>query len=176
MLAERVASGDLPAVDERLPDEPLVLTLERSAAPDGMLDELAIGSYGGDVRLINLAPNFAPEMYFMTIETLLARPGWISMGHPLTGNIYESYEISPDGTTFTFQLRRGPAAGSDGEPVTTGDVAFHYENILHNEQLTPEHRLAVPLEAPAHRRRLRPGGDRRLLVPDHLLGVHARLP
>ena len=106
MLAERVAAGDLPAVDERLPDEPLVLTLERSAAPDGMLDELAIGSYGGDVRLINLAPNFAPEMYFMTIETLLARPGWISMGHPLTGNIYESYEISPDGTTFTFQLRR----------------------------------------------------------------------
>ena len=26
----------------------------------------------------------APEMYFMTIETLLARPGWISMEHPLT--------------------------------------------------------------------------------------------
>ena len=26
----------------------------------------------------------APEMYFMTIETLLERPGWISMEHPLT--------------------------------------------------------------------------------------------
>ena len=136
MLAERVAAGELPPVNERLPENPLVLTLERSAAPDGMLDELKVGSYGGTVRLINLAPNFAPEMYFMTIETLLARPGWISMEHPLTGNIFESYEISPDKTTFTFQLRRG-MRWSDGEPLTTEDVAFYHEDILHNEQLTP---------------------------------------
>ena len=78
----------------------------------------------------------APEMYFMTIETLLARPGWISMEHPLTGNIFESYEISPDKTTFTFQMRRG-MRWSDGEPLTTEDVAFYHEDILHNELLTP---------------------------------------
>ena len=136
MLAERVAAGELPPVNERLPDNPLVLTLERSAAPDGLLDELKIGRYGGTVRLINLAPNFAPEMYFMTIETLLARPGWISMEHPLTGNIFESYEISSDKTTFTFQMRRG-MRWSDGEPLTTEDVAFYHEDVLHNEQLTP---------------------------------------
>ena len=136
VLAERVAAGELPPVNERLPENPLVLTLERSAAPDGLLDELKIGQYGGTVRLINLAPNFAPEMYFMTIETLLARPGWISMEHPLAGNIFESYEISPDKTTFTFQMRRG-MRWSDGEPLTTEDVAFYHEDILHNEQLTP---------------------------------------
>ena len=136
MLAERVAAGELPPVNERLPENPLVLTRERSAAPDGLLDELKIGQYGGTVRLVNLAPNFAPEMYFMTIETLLARPGWISMEHPLTGNIFESYEISPDKTTFTFQMRRG-MRWSDGEPLTTEDVAFYHEDILHNELLTP---------------------------------------
>ena len=136
MLAERVAAGELPPVNERLPENPLVLTQERSAAPDGLLDELKIGHYGGTVRLVNLAPNFAPEMYFMTIETLLARPGWISMEHPLTGNIFESYEISPDKTTFTFQMRRG-MRWSDGEPLTTEDVAFYHEDILHNELLTP---------------------------------------
>ena len=136
MLAERVAAGELPPVNERLPENPLVLTQERSAAPDGLLDELKIGQYGGTVRLVNLAPNFAPEMYFMTIETLLARPGWISMEHPLTGNIFESYEISPDKTTFTFQMRRG-MRWSDGEPLTTEDVAFYHEDILHNELLTP---------------------------------------
>ena len=136
MLAERVAAGELPPVNERLPENPLVLTQERSAAPDGLLDEFKIGQYGGTVRLVNLAPNFAPEMYFMTIETLLARPGWISMEHPLTGNIFESYEISPDKTIFTFQMRRG-MRWSDGEPLTTEDVAFYHENILHNEQLTP---------------------------------------
>ena len=136
MLAERVAAGELPPVNERLPENPLVLTQERSAAPDGLLDELKIGQYGGTVRLVNLAPNFAPEMYFMTIETLLARPGSISMEHPLTGNIFESYEISPDKTTFTFQMRRG-MRWSDGEPLTTEDVAFYHEDILHNELLTP---------------------------------------
>ena len=136
MLAERVADGDLPPVNERLPETPLVLTLERSAAPDGLLGELKIGQYGGTVRLINLALNFAPEMSFMTIETPLARPGWISMEHPLAGNIFESYEISPDKTTFTFQMRRGKR-WSDGEPLTTEDVAFYHEDILHNEELTP---------------------------------------
>ena len=136
MLAERVAAGELPPVNERLPENPLVLTLERSAAPDGMLDELKIGQYGGTVRLINLAPNFAPEMYFMTLETMLSRPGWISMEHPLTGNVFESYEISPDKTTFTFQMRRG-MRWSDGEPLTTEDVAFYHEDVLHNELLTP---------------------------------------
>ena len=136
MLAERVADGELPPVNERLPESPLVLTLERSAAPDGMLDELKIGTYGGTVRLINLAPNFAPEMYFMTLETMLSRPGWISMEHPLTGNVFESHEISPDKTTFTFHMRRG-MRWSDGEPLTTEDVAFYHEDILHNEQLTP---------------------------------------
>ena len=136
MLAERVAAGELPPVNERLPENPLVLTLERSAAPDGMLDELKIGQYGGTVRLINLAPNFAPEMYFMTLETMLSRPGWISMEHPLTGNVFESYEISPDKTTFTFRMRRG-MRWSDGEPLTTEDVAFYHEDVLHNELLTP---------------------------------------
>ena len=136
MLAERVAAGELPPVNERLPESPLVLTLERSAAPDGLLDELKIGQYGGTVRLINLAPNFAPEMYFMTLETMLSRPGWISMEHPLTGNVFESYEISPDKTTFTFQMRRG-MRWSDGEPLTTEDVAFYHEDVLHNELLTP---------------------------------------
>ena len=136
LLAERVAAGELPPVNERLPENPLVLTLERSAAPDGMLDELKIGQYGGTVRLINLAPNFAPEMYFMTLETMLSRPGWISMEHPLTGNVFESYEISPDKTTFTFRMRRG-MRWSDGEPLTTEDVAFYHEDVLHNELLTP---------------------------------------
>ena len=55
LLAERVAAGELPPVNERLPESPLVLTLERSAAPDGLLGELKIGQYGGTVRLVNLA-------------------------------------------------------------------------------------------------------------------------
>jgi peptide/nickel transport system substrate-binding protein len=70
MLAERVAAGELPPVDERLPDEPLVLTLERSAAPDGMLDELAIGTYGGDDSSDAKAPAPSEERLQWLIKEL----------------------------------------------------------------------------------------------------------
>lgn len=136
MLASRVQSGDLPAVNERLPKEPLVITQERSAAPDGFLEDLQIGKYGGTLRMINIAPGFGPEMYFMTIEPILARPGWASLGHPLTPNILKDYEISADKRIFTLYMREG-MKWSDGAPLTTEDVLFYYEDILLNEELTP---------------------------------------
>ena len=107
----------------------------------------------------------------MTIETLLARPGWISMEHPLTGNIFESYEISPDKTTFTFQMRRG-MRWSDGEPLTTEDVAFYpAQRAAH-----PQHRQPLSLRPRPHRRCLPIRGDRRLLVAHHVQRGDARLP
>lgn len=81
MLASRVASGELPAVDDRLPAEPLVLTQKRNVAPDGFLKDLKIGKLGGTLRMINLAPGIGPEMYFMTLVPILARPGASSPGN-----------------------------------------------------------------------------------------------
>lgn len=41
----------------------------------------------------------------------------------------KSYEISPDGKTYTFNLRRG-IKWSDGNPITADDVEFSWNKIL----------------------------------------------
>jgi peptide/nickel transport system substrate-binding protein len=47
----------------------------------------------------------------------------------LIGDLAESWEISEDGTVFTFKLREG-VTWHDGEPFTAEDVVFTFERIL----------------------------------------------
>jgi peptide/nickel transport system substrate-binding protein len=66
--------------------------------------------------------------------------------HLVTGNIYsgllqfderlepqpnlaESWQVSPDGRTYTFQLRSG-VVWHDGQPFTSADVKFSFEEVL----------------------------------------------
>jgi len=44
----------------------------------------------------------------------------------------ESYEVSPDGKTYTFRLRKD-AVWSDGSPVTADDFEFSWKRMLHPE-------------------------------------------
>jgi peptide/nickel transport system substrate-binding protein len=52
------------------------------------------------------------------------------------GGVAESFQVSDGGKTFTFHMRPG-MKWSDGEPATTEDVQFVYEDILLNEKITP---------------------------------------
>ena len=47
----------------------------------------------------------------------------------LMGDLAESWDVSDDGTVFTFNLREG-VKWHDGEPFTADDVLFTYERIL----------------------------------------------
>ncbi|MCC6453867.1 MAG: ABC transporter substrate-binding protein [Caldilineaceae bacterium] len=47
----------------------------------------------------------------------------------LMGDLAESWEVSEDGTVFTFKLREG-VTWHDGEPFTAEDVVFTFERIL----------------------------------------------
>jgi ABC-type transport system substrate-binding protein len=47
----------------------------------------------------------------------------------LMGDLAESWEVSEDGTVFTFTLREG-VTWHDGEPFTVEDVVFTFERIL----------------------------------------------
>lgn len=123
MLAELVAAGELPPVEERLPLEPKVVT---------PLNE--IGKYGGVQR----GPAYGPKIGQLDVQALRRQPlvHWERDLKTLSPNILKAYEASDDFRTWTLTLRKGMKY-SDGHPFTTDDFMFWYEDILQNTDLTP---------------------------------------
>jgi len=120
-LADRVAAGDLPPVDERLPESPVVV---------GNRD--AIGVYGGEVRMQHFDPVWMTSNYDWNAERLLHFSD--EDLRTIVGNILESWEVSDDGTAYTFYMRKGMKY-SDGAPLTSEDVRFYYEDYHLNTEL-----------------------------------------
>src|SRR5690606_27449676 len=116
MLAEMVANGDLPPVEERLPANPRVVPVREE-----------IGQYGGTWRRgytgvsdmqgpVKLIYTFGlPFAIGPDLETIEIVPG-----------IYDEWSQNEDATEFTFHIREG-MRWSDGEPFSTTDVQFWYD-------------------------------------------------
>ena len=123
MLAERVAAGELPPVDERLPAQPLVVQ---------PLD--AVGEYGGELAGPSTNPTCCGwDALEMRLQKLLTIDTDLTSIIP---NIAQSMDISDDQTVFTVHLREGHK-WSDGEPFTSEDFRFYFEDVLANTDLTP---------------------------------------
>lgn len=122
-LAERVAAGELPPVEERLPSQPAVVQpLE------------AIGEYGGELAGPTTNPTCCGwDVLEMRLQKLLTIDTDLASIIP---NIARAYEVSDDWTVFTFHLREGHR-WSDGEPFTTEDFRFYFEDVLGNTELNP---------------------------------------
>ena len=134
MLTSRVSSGELPPVDERLPDQPVIFDASWNDVPTEDLD-FQLGRYGGTLRAVRTHPNWDADVWAMLKETLVASPGWMDANpKDLRGNVIQDYEISEDGTTFTFTMREG-LKWSDGVAVTTEDVLFTYQDVHMNDEL-----------------------------------------
>ncbi|MCB2184885.1 MAG: peptide-binding protein [Deltaproteobacteria bacterium] len=54
----------------------------------------------------------------------------------LTGDLAESWEVSPDGLTMTFHLRKG-VKWQDGKPYTSADALFSYQFMVDPKTPTP---------------------------------------
>ena len=123
MLAERVAAGELPPVEERVPANPVVVQpLEQ------------VGVYGGELAGPTTNPTCCGwDVLEMRLQKLLTIDTDLTSIIP---NIAESYEVSDDFSTFTFTIREGHR-WSDGEPFTTEDFRFYFEDVLGNADLTP---------------------------------------
>ena len=89
-LAARVAKGELPPVDQRLPLEPLVVTAERNGIPKGQLD-FEVGRYGGTLRSVQPDPAWNPDIFVMNDEPLLAAPGILADG--IAGNVLTVFHL-----------------------------------------------------------------------------------
>jgi peptide/nickel transport system substrate-binding protein len=122
MLQERVAAGNLPPVEERLPEEPEVLTcLER------------IGVYGGEMQTMTPVAGFMVEEMYMNWEPLLR---FAPDGVTILPNAAASWELAKDARSILITLRKG-MKWSDGFPVTTEDVDFAWHEVILNKDITP---------------------------------------
>ena len=133
MLRVKVAAGELPPIEERLPKDPLVLTEEWNHFSSESL-KMEPGEYGGTLRTVTHQANWNPDIFVALLERLVDVPEYQT--HRIGPSLAKDYEISPDGKVYTFYMREG-LKWSDGMPVTTDDVLFAYEDVLLNEKLTP---------------------------------------
>jgi peptide/nickel transport system substrate-binding protein len=124
VLADQVAAGTLPPVEERMPFNPAVV--EPFNEP---------GTYGGSLRVgfVGNNPGWGGMWYIAGWENLVI---WKPDFTGVVPNIAESYEVSPDVTEYTFKLREG-MRWSDGQPFTADDIMFYIDDILFNEEISP---------------------------------------
>jgi len=132
MLADLAKAGTVPALADRLPKVPFVVGPGVLVAEKDLPDWQP-GKYGGTLRTAHSVANWAPDVFVMVNEPLLISAGIGT--DSIQGNVLESYTVSDDGTTITFKMREG-LKWSDGQPVTSEDIRFTYEDILKNATLT----------------------------------------
>lgn len=122
MLAERVAAGTLPTVDERLPLEPRVRQVP------------AVGNYGGVIH----EQTYQQGGHFFLDGALLVFPQQTNNnGTVIEPDLCTSVEISADAKEFTFHFREG-LKWSDGSPFTVDDVLWWWNEEQLNTDLFPQ--------------------------------------
>tara|TARA_R100000365_G_C2748538_1_gene80394 strand:- start:10208 stop:12136 length:1929 start_codon:yes stop_codon:yes gene_type:complete len=120
-LRAQVESGALPPIDQRLPENPLVVVpRERPGQQGGVWNHALVG--GGSLSMLFRYQAYEPLVRFT--------PDWSGV----TPNVAESYDVNEDATQYTFYLRKS-MKWSDGEPFTTADIQFWYEDIFLDENV-----------------------------------------
>jgi len=120
MLAAKVAKGELPPVQERLPLEPRVVE-----GPTG------IGKYGDTLHMLDVAALSVPHR--LTDHGLLGYNIPTSEYH---ADVIKDWSWNADYTELTLYLRKG-MRWSDGDDLTTEDFSWYWDNVLFNTELRP---------------------------------------
>ncbi len=118
MLQALVASGDLPALEDRLPTESDVY-VDIEYTPE------ETPTYGGTLRTYNGGQWYfgpiAEEPLFRLLDDGTVEP-----------NVAKGYDVSDDGLTYTIYLREG-MKWSDGTDFTATDCVYYYNYVLVTE-------------------------------------------
>ena len=123
MLAEQVKAGKLPPVEQRVPEEPMVLKPVHE-----------IGKYGGTWRRGFTGPGDVENGNRINASD---KPlFWDYTGTQIVPSVAKDWKLGEDGKTFTLYLRKG-MKWSDGAPFTADDFVFWFEDLYSNKELVP---------------------------------------
>jgi len=127
-LSDQVKAGSLPPLDERLPQNPLVISMPWQTP----------GKYGGRQRMFDgwLGGNQEESMYGNSPIR------WVDDGLGVDQGWLESWENNEDKSEWTLYLRKG-IKWSDGEPFTVDDIMYWWEDMC----LNPDQATNPPDEA-----------------------------
>jgi peptide/nickel transport system substrate-binding protein len=130
-LAKLVSEGKLPALAQRLPASPLVVTPHEKA-----------GVYGGAMRRGLRGSADHNGILRMVGNQGLVR--WNLAFTEVLPNVAEKWSVNANSTEFTFTLRKD-MKWSDGKPFTADDVVFAIEDCCKNTELykTPPSPLVI---------------------------------
>ncbi len=115
-------AGQLPPVEERLPKNPYVV-------PHAWLQS---GKYGGRMRMA--CSDAWGTAHFMQESMYGNSPlRWLNDGLDIGPGLIESWASNDDASEWTFNFREG-LRWSDGQPWTTADVMYWWEDMVLNEE------------------------------------------
>jgi peptide/nickel transport system substrate-binding protein len=124
LLAEMVKAGSLPAVDQRLPKKPYV-------PPEPWI---TTGKYGGTIQT---TANWEWGVQHIMLESQYGHSPlrWLKDGLEIGPGWAESWEHNDDTSKWTFHMREG-IKWSDGQPFTTADVMYWWNDMINNPDNT----------------------------------------
>ncbi len=120
---DAVAAGTLPPVEQRMPEHP------REVAFDGKRRKL--GRQGGELTMLI---GRSKDTRLLVVYGY-ARLVTYDEKYNLRPDIVESVKVE-DGRRFIFRLRKG-MRWSDGEPFTSEDFRYWWEDVANNKELSP---------------------------------------
>lgn len=131
MLKDKVDAGELPAVEERLPDNPMEINPWHET-----------GEYGGTWDRFTLDENYSGFRMNMYGGSLLRYADDARISEDtlkIVPNLVEDWESNEEKTIWTLHFREG-LKWSDGHPLTVDDMIYWWERMALND----EHSEVVP--------------------------------
>lgn len=119
----QVDAGEMPAVSERVPSEPLVVDLGAKGRE--------LGTPGGTLRTMVTRSKDVRQMVVYGYARLVG----YDHNYRLQADILRDVTVQ-EGRIFTLHLRKNHH-WSDGTPFTSADFRYWWEDIVGNSELTP---------------------------------------
>ncbi len=123
LLEADAKAGKIPALAQRLPENPLVVQ---------PVEE--VGQYGGTWRAAFKGVADFHAYQRNVYESMLRWPR--DPKQQILPGLAEKWEFAPDGKQLTLTLRKG-LKWSNGQPFTTDDIMFWWEDIALDANLSP---------------------------------------